>query len=121
MAYTRTKGWSDNPTENQILSLFNSAYSFHVMRTLMKKPMTVPEMAQVIGATHYDRIYAAVKSLKKIGLVKIKEYRITSEFTKTAVFQPTVKNIIIKIAEETTISTDTKLVLHNKEFESGEE
>lgn len=121
MAYTRTRSWSDNPTENQILSLFNSAYSFHVMRTLMIKPMTVPEMAQVIGATHYDRIYSVVKSLKKLGLIKIKEYRITSEFTKTAVFSPTVKNITIKISQETSVSTDTKLVLHNSGFENGEE
>lgn len=109
--------WSDNPTEHQILSLFNSRYSFKVLKLLMKNNMSVPELAQVIGVNHYDRIYAAVTSLKKIGLIKIKEYKTTNKYTKTAVFGPTVKSITIKIGEETIVATDTKLVLHNLDQE----
>lgn len=112
--------WSENPTEQQILSIFNSKYSFYVMRLLMIGPMTVSEMAQTLNTTHYDRIYSAVRSLKKLGLIKVKEYRTSGEFTKIAVFTPTVKNIMIKIAVETVIATDTKIELHSEGFDNAE-
>lgn len=112
--------WSENPTEDQILQVFHTTYTFKIMRCLMQKPMTVAEIYESINATNYERIYPAIKHLQKYGLIKIKEYKTTQAFNKTAVFVPTVKNISVRINSETYISTDTKLILHG-DFENGEE
>ena len=109
--------WSDNPTENQILNIFNSKYSFQVLRILMKENMTVPELSHKLGMNHYDRVYSAVKSLKKLGFIKIKSYKDNGDFKKIAVFGVTVKDITINISQDTTITVDTALVLHSEVFE----
>lgn len=111
--------WSENPTEEQLLSVFHTTYTFKVMRCLMQKPMSVAELGREIKSKNHQRIFHAVNILQKNGLIKIKEYKENYQYNKVAVFTPTVKNITIKIDKETTISTDTKLILHNKEFESG--
>ena len=109
--------WSDNPTEDQILSIFHTPYTFKIMRMLMVKPMTIAELVNEIKVRNYTRIYGAIKFLKTKGLIKIKEHKLTDEYHKTAVFTTTLKNININISKETTITTDTKLELHSEGFE----
>ena len=109
--------WSDSPTEDQILCVFHTAYTFKIMRMFMAKPMTIAELVIKIKVKNYQRIYAAIKFLKTKGLIKIKEYQLTDEYHKTAVFTTTLKNINIIISKETTVTTDTKLVLHSEGFE----
>ncbi len=106
--------WSDNPTEEQLLGIFHTPYTFKIMRMLMAKPMTIAELVNEIKVRNYTRIYGAIKFLKTKGLIKIKEYKSTDDYHKTAVFTPTIKNIIIRIEKETTITTDTKLILHSE-------
>lgn len=109
--------WSDNPTEEQLLTVFTSPYCFKVMRKLMQKPMTTKGIAREFGITNYERVYAAIRKLKKAGLIKISSYEQTNDYSKSAVFTPTIKNLTVTIASETTITTDTKLILHSEAFE----
>lgn len=110
--------YSENPTEDQLLSVFKTEYGFKVMRELMKSPKGVPEIANALKQKNYGRIYAAISHLKLHGLIRIKEYRMAEKYKKEAVFAPTVKNIIVNMnSEETTVRTDTKLVLHSEDFE----
>lgn len=109
--------FSDDPTERQLLTVFMSPYCFKVMRSLMQEPSTVKNLARKFGISNYERVYAAVRKLKKAGLIKISSYVQTNDFSKAGVFSPTIKNLKITIAEETTITTDTKLVLHSEAFE----
>ncbi len=109
--------WSDNPTEDQLLGIFHTVNTFKVMCTLMKKPMTVVQLAKEFDTNNYSKIYVAVRFLRKKGLIKVKEYIQSGEFAKVAIFTPTIKNIIINISKETTITTDTKLILHGEGFE----
>ena len=109
--------WSEDPTEEQLMVVFHSPYAFKVMKQLMQNPSTVKDIGRVFGITNYERIYAAVKRLKKAGLIIISSYVQTNNYSKTAMFSPTIKNLIVTIAKETTITTDTKLVLHDERFE----
>ena len=108
--------WSDNPTEDQLLTVFHSPIAFKIMRHLMKTPMTIDQIRISLKIRNYARIYTALETLQKKGLVIIKEYKIIRPYSKVAVFTPTIKNLIVNISKETTITTDTKLVLHSEEF-----
>jgi len=108
--------WSDNPTENQLLTVFHSPITFKIIRHLMKNPMTIDQIRISLKIRNYARIYTALETLQKKGLVRIKEYKIIRPYSKVAVFTPTIKNLIVNISKETTITTDTKLVLHSEEF-----
>lgn len=110
--------WSENPTEDQLLCVFHTLYTFRVMKALMKEPMTVKQLVNEISATNYERVYPAIKFLRTKGLIKVKEYVFNGEFSKVAIFTPTIKNLIVTIAKETTVTTDTKLLLHSEKFEN---
>ena len=109
--------WSDNPTENQLLQIFNTETTFKIMRLLMKHPQTIEDMAKKLENKNYNRIYNSIKILEKAGLIKIKEYIMVAPYSKKAVFMSTIKNLNIKLGMESEISTDTKLVLHSEGFQ----
>ena len=113
------KEWSGNPTENQIMQVFNSLYTFKVMKSLMESAKTSAELAKDLGAKNYNRLHPAIKHLQKYGLIRVKEYKFVNNFSKAAVFMSTLTNIKITIGKEMIVSTDTKLVLHNEAFENG--
>jgi len=106
--------WSDNSTEDQLLSIFHSPITFKIMRCLMEKPKTIDQIRISLKIRNYARIYIALENLQKKGLVRIKEYKIIRPYSKVAVFTPTIKNLIVTLSRETTITTDTKLVLHSE-------
>ena len=82
------------------------------MRELMKKPSTIAMLAKSLNMQNYERLYSAINHLKKFGLIKIKSYQFTSTYNKTAIFVPTIKSINVMVAKETSITTDTKLLVH---------
>ena len=104
--------YSEDPTEDQILHVFKSIMSFRVLRELLHEPRTVGELSEILKQKDTHRIYSAIDNLKKFGLVKVKEYKLLKQYTKIAVFMPTIKTIDIHLGQETTIRTDTKLTLH---------
>lgn len=108
--------WSDNTTEDQLLTVFQTTYTFKVMRCLMQKPMTVAELGREIKSKNHQRIFHAINLLQKKGLIKIKEYKENYQYNKVAVFTPTIKNLVVNLGIETSITSDTKLVLHSEGF-----
>ena len=78
--------------------------------------MSIDQIRTSLKIRNYVRIYTALDTLQKKGLVRIKEYKITRPYSKVAVFTPTIKNLIVTLSKETTITTDTQLVLHNEVF-----
>jgi predicted transcriptional regulator len=110
--------WSKNPTEEQLMHVFHSHVTFKVMRHLMKKPVTMSELVKTLSPGNYEQIYKAVTHLQKYGLIKVKEYIFTRSFNKTAVFKPTIKTLTVKIAEETTISSDITLTVAEPKLEA---
>lgn len=108
--------WSENPTEDQLLAVFHTTYTFKVMRLLMQKPMTVAELGREIKSKNHQRIFHAIDVLQTKGLIKIKEYKNNYQYNKVAVFTSTIKNLNVNMGIETSITSDTKLVLHSEGF-----